>query len=117
MVDSLQFIEATQRKKKWGHALAQLVEALGYKPEGHGFDSRWCQIFFVDIIPGVDSASNRNEYQECFLGVKATGAVYCEKHIYGSTLCWQNSEFLNVEQGGPHSQHSALSCSKRRTEA
>jgi hypothetical protein len=26
----------------WGHALAQLVEALRYKPEGRGFDSRWC---------------------------------------------------------------------------
>jgi hypothetical protein len=24
--------------------------------------------------PGVDSASNRNEYLECFLGVKAAGA-------------------------------------------
>jgi len=23
----------------WGHAVAQLVEALRYKPEGHGFDS------------------------------------------------------------------------------
>ena len=37
--------------------------------------------FFVDIKssrsyygPGVDSASNRNEYQEYFLGVKAAGA-------------------------------------------
>ena len=37
--------------------------------------------FFVDIKsfrshygPGVDSASNRNEYQEFFLGVKAAGA-------------------------------------------
>jgi len=25
-----------------GHAVAQLVEALHYKPEGRGFDSRWC---------------------------------------------------------------------------
>jgi len=25
-----------------GHAAAQLVEALHYKPEGRGFDSRWC---------------------------------------------------------------------------
>jgi hypothetical protein len=25
-----------------GHAVAQLVEALCYKPEGRGFDSRWC---------------------------------------------------------------------------
>jgi hypothetical protein len=37
--------------------------------------------FFIEIKsfrshygPGVDSASNRNEYQEYFLGVKATGA-------------------------------------------
>jgi len=36
--------------------------------------------FFIDIIlpaalgPGVDSASNRNEYQEYFLEVKAAGA-------------------------------------------
>jgi hypothetical protein len=33
--------------------------------------------FFIDIIPHydprVDSASNRNEYQEYFLGVKAAG--------------------------------------------
>jgi glycopeptide antibiotics resistance protein len=24
-----------------GYMVAQLVEALHYKPEGHGFDSRW----------------------------------------------------------------------------
>ena len=37
--------------------------------------------FFIDIKsfvshygPGVDSASDRNEYQEHFLGVKAAGA-------------------------------------------
>ena len=37
--------------------------------------------FFIDIksfrshcVPGVDSASNRNEYQEYFLGLKAAGA-------------------------------------------
>jgi len=64
-----------------GHAVAQLVEALRYKPEDHGFDSRWCywifsltQSFRPHNDPEVDSASNRNEYQECFLGVKAAGA-------------------------------------------
>ena len=25
-----------------GYAVEQLVEALRYKPEGRGFDSRWC---------------------------------------------------------------------------
>jgi hypothetical protein len=27
--------------QKEGHAVAQLVEALRYKPEGRGVDSRW----------------------------------------------------------------------------
>ena len=64
-----------------GHAVAQLVEALRYKSEGHGFDSRWCHwnfsltwSFRPHYGPGVDSATNRNEYQEYFLGVKAAGA-------------------------------------------
>ena len=63
------------------HAVAQLFEALRYKSEGRGFDSRWChwkfsltQSFQPHYGPGVDSASNRNEYQEYFLGVKAAGA-------------------------------------------
>ena len=34
-----------------GHAVAQMVEALRYKPEGLGFDSRWYHWnFFIDII-------------------------------------------------------------------
>ena len=34
-----------------GRAVAQLVEALRYKPEGRGIDSRWCRWnFFFDII-------------------------------------------------------------------
>jgi len=64
-----------------GHAVAQLVEALRYKPEGRGFGSRWChwnfsltKSFRPHYGPGVDSASNGNEYQEYFLGVKAASA-------------------------------------------
>jgi hypothetical protein len=41
----------------------------------------WCQwnfsltlLFRPQYGPGVHSASNRNQYQEYFLGVKATGA-------------------------------------------
>ena len=59
----------------WGHAVAHLVETLRYKPEGRGFDSRWCHWNFSVTysfrplyVPAVDSASNRNEYQEYFLG-------------------------------------------------
>ena len=65
----------------WGYAVAQLVEALRYKPEGCGFDSRWghCNFSVTQSLwphygPGVDSACNINEYQELFLGVKTAGA-------------------------------------------
>jgi len=27
---------------EWGHTVVQIVEALHFKLEGHGFDSRWC---------------------------------------------------------------------------
>ena len=53
-----------------------MVKVLCYKSKG-----RWFDPIFIDIKsfrshygPGFDSASNRNEYQEHFLGVKAAGA-------------------------------------------
>ena len=57
-----------------GYGVAQLIETLRYKPEGRGFHSRWCRwnfsltSFRPHCGPGFDSASNRNEHQECFLG-------------------------------------------------
>jgi hypothetical protein len=58
-----------------GHVVVQLVEALHYKPECHGFDSLWCQrnfsltqSFWPHCGPRVDSASDRTEYQAYFLG-------------------------------------------------
>ena len=62
--------------------MAQLVEALRQKQEGRGFDSRWChwnfsfiKSFRLHYGPGVDSASNRNEYQEYFVEVKGGQCV------------------------------------------
>ena len=58
-----------------GHAVAQFVEAVRYKSEGRGFDSRRCHLKFSlteSFRPryglGVDSASKRNEYQDYILG-------------------------------------------------
>ena len=58
-----------------------MVKALRYKPADRGFDSRWCywnfsvtKSFRSHYSPGVDSASNRNEYQVYFLGVMVAGA-------------------------------------------
>jgi hypothetical protein len=56
-------------------AVAQLVEVLCHKLEGCGFDSKWGHWIFKltwSFQPhyglGVDSASNRNEYQESSWG-------------------------------------------------
>ena len=58
-----------------------VVKALRYKPAGRGFDSRLCHwnisvtySFRSLYDPGVDSASNKSEYQVYFLGEKAAGA-------------------------------------------
>jgi hypothetical protein len=58
-----------------------VVEILRYKPEGRGIESRWFHwnfsltySFRPHYGPGGDSGSNRNEYREYFLGVKAVGA-------------------------------------------
>jgi hypothetical protein len=41
-----------------------VVEALCYKPKVRGIASRWSGSFRSHCGPGVDSSSNRNEYQE-----------------------------------------------------
>jgi len=48
-----------------GYAVVHLVEALHYNPEGCGFGPLW-----LHCGPGVDSVSNRNEYQGSLLGIK-----------------------------------------------
>ena len=53
-----------------------VVKVLCYKSESRWFDPSWCQWIFHchKILPGFDSASDTNEYQEYFLGVKGAGA-------------------------------------------
>ena len=57
------------------------MNALCYKSEVAGSIPVCVTGFLIDIKsfrshygPGIDSASNRNEYQEYSLGVKASGA-------------------------------------------
>ena len=64
------------------HAVVQFVEAPHYESEGRGFDSRRCHWNFSLMLSfwsrfglGVDSAPNRNDYQEYFLGAKGDRCV------------------------------------------
>jgi len=66
-----------------GDAAAQMVEALRYKPEGSGFGSQgghWdfslAKSFRLHYGPGVDSSSNREEYQEYLLRGKDVRCVF-----------------------------------------
>jgi hypothetical protein len=71
-----------------------VVKALRYKPTGRGFDSRWCHWDFSVTFcrshydPGVDSASNSNEYQVYFLGVKAAGAQGWQPYHHPVPWSW-----------------------------
>jgi len=64
-----------------GTAVSQWLRCCATNPKVAGSILASATGFFIDIKffrshygPGVDSASNRNEYHEHFLGVKATGA-------------------------------------------
>jgi hypothetical protein len=64
------------------NAVAELVQALRYKPEGRGFHSRWDEYDFLMTYylrspcgPGFDSASNANEYRGIFPGDKGGRCV------------------------------------------
>jgi len=75
----------TGHKRKWHESKSHLrFLAPQYKATNRkvaGSSPAGVSGFFIDIKyfrshygPGVDSTSNRNEYQEYFLGVKAAGA-------------------------------------------
>jgi len=64
-----------------GTAVAQWLRCCATNGKVDGSIQAGVSGFFIDIksfrshyVPGVDSTSNRNEYQEHFLGVKAAGA-------------------------------------------
>jgi len=59
-----------------GYVVVQVVEVLRYKPEGREFDfleGHWDKSTPGRYGPKVDSASNRNDYQEYLLLVKTVG--------------------------------------------
>jgi len=67
--------------KLLGTAVAQWLRCCATNRKVAGSIPDGVSGFFIDIKsfrshygPGVDSVSNRNEYQEYFLGVKAAGA-------------------------------------------
>jgi hypothetical protein len=81
--------------------MAQYVEALRYKTEGRGFGPTWFYWYFsltLSFWPhsgsGVDSACNRNEYQEYFL----LGWQPCHLHV---PIVMKSGSLKHLEASGP----------------
>jgi len=51
--------------------------------------------------PRVDSASNRKEYQECFLGVKAAGAWGWQRYHLHVPIVLKSGSLILLEPPGP----------------
>jgi hypothetical protein len=73
-------------------------EALRHKPEGRGFDSRWCHWNFLltsfqpHFDPGVNSACKRNEFQEHLFvgkGSRCIGLKTCSPSCANCLEIWQ----------------------------
>jgi hypothetical protein len=87
--------------------MAQLVEALRYKPEGRGFDFSLTQSFQPHYGSRVDSVCNRNEYWEYSLGGGGGGgglttlppscADYLE--ILEASTSWNTKDLSRPVQG------------------
>jgi hypothetical protein len=77
------------------HAVAQLVEALLFKPEVRWFDSRWCHWKFLLIYsfrphygPGVDSACHSTVFPEYVAGGWGGGCKGdCRLHMPTVLIC------------------------------
>ena len=71
--------------------MAQLVGALRWKQEGGGFDW-WFRRHNPSSRPGVDTASNKNEYQEYFLeskGGRCVGLITLPPSCAGCLEIWE----------------------------
>jgi len=51
--------------------------------------------------PGIDSAFKRNEYQECFLGVKAAGAYGWQPYHLHVPIVLKSGSLNLLELSGP----------------
>jgi len=88
--------------------VSQLIEALIYKPEGRGFEFQICHWNFLLTSsfqplygPGVDSASNRNEYQAYFLGGKGGRCVGLTTLPSSCAIVMKSGNLSLLETSGP----------------
>jgi hypothetical protein len=71
----MSFSVSPEYSHKLGYAVAQLVDALHYKPEGRGVRFPMVSLeFFIDTGPGVTQRLTEMSTRNNSWGVKAAGA-------------------------------------------
>jgi hypothetical protein len=85
-----------------------VVKVLCYKSEGRWFNPRWCHLIFFFFLsfrlhygPGVDSASNRNEYQEYFLGGRCGWCIRLTTLPSSCAIVKKSGNLNFLEPSGP----------------
>ena len=85
-----------------------VVKVLCYKLEGRWFDPSWChwkfsltKSFRSHYSPGVDSASNRSEYQEHLLGGKGGRCIGLITLPPSRAVVMKSGNFNFLEPFGP----------------
>jgi hypothetical protein len=106
-------MKSCRRVEVQHHLLLGNAVALGYKPEGCGFDSRWGHCDFSSIQsfrphfgPGFDPASNIYAYQEYFLGGKdgrCVGLTILPLSCDDCLEIWEASTWWNPQGFTTHS--------------
>jgi len=91
-----------------GDRVGTVVKVLYYKSEGRWFDPSWCHwnfsltySFRSHYSPGVDSASNRNEYQEHFRGGKGGRYVRLTTLPPSCAVVMKSGNLKFLEPSGP----------------
>ena len=89
-----------------GHAVAQLFEAPRYKPEGRGFDSRWCHLNWHNpsgrtMALGSTQPLTEMSTRNIFLGVKEAGAFGWQTYHYLMPIVMKSGSLNLLEPSEP----------------
>ena len=98
-------VHSAPHKISYGDRGSNVVKVLCYKSEGRWFDPSLCHWNFSSFRslygPGVDLASNRNEYQNYFLGVKSGRCVRLTTLPPSCAVVTKSGSLNFLEPSGP----------------
>jgi len=82
------------------------------QPECRGFDFRWSHLYFIILPaqygPGVNSVSDRNEYQEHILGIRVASAYGLQTYHLHVPIFLKSGSLKILELSGPVQSYTGI---------